>query len=202
MDRFAYRPSLAELAALIRQRAPRDRPGVVAISGYGGSGKTTLADALGEMLGTSVVGIDEFATAEAITRSPDWSGLDRQRLATQVLEPVRGGATGITYDSCNDWLTWCTEPVTRAVGSGLIVEGIGLLHPELLPLLDTTIWLDVDLDTATARGVARAVARGVLETELWTDVWGPNERDFARRFAPRGLADILVTSGGTDPDGT
>lgn len=36
------------------------------------------------------------------------------------------------------------------------------------------------------------VERARLVDEVWTRVWGPNERDFAARFAPRDIAEVLM----------
>lgn len=194
-EAFHYRPSLAELAKAATRGAGPERAWVIGISGYGGSGKSTLARALSGALDACVVSIDEFGTAGAMQRSSDWSGLDRQRLIDQVLAPIRTGARTIGYDSCDDWRTWHTNRVERTVGNVLILEGIGIFHPTLLPFLDHTIWLDVDLDTATAQGIARAQSRGQSEEHAWREIWAPNERDFDRRFTPGQRADQLVTPG-------
>lgn len=188
---FRFRPRWANSPAR-RPRARRRTARVIGISGYGGSGKTTLARTLGQALDACVVSIDEFGTAGAMQRSSDWSGLDRQRLVSQILEPVKNGARTIAYDSCDDWRSWHTNRLERSVGN-VLLEGIGIFHPTLLPFLDHTIWLDVDLDTAMTRGIARARSLGQDEERTWREVWAPNEPDFDRRFAPRDRADQLVT---------
>ncbi|HYF10142.1 MAG TPA: uridine kinase, partial [Candidatus Paceibacterota bacterium] len=38
-----------------------NRPAVIGVSGFGGSGKSTFADALGTQLGVPVIGLDSFA---------------------------------------------------------------------------------------------------------------------------------------------
>ncbi|MFB7892081.1 hypothetical protein ACFC1I_07775 [Microbacterium sp. NPDC056044] len=72
----------------------------------------------------------------------------------------------------------------------LVVDLIGLFHPESLGALDLTVWCDVDLATAQERGMRRDVALGRNHARLWNEVWVPNDRDFAARFAPRERADI------------
>lgn len=83
--------------------------------------------------------------------------------------------------------------MTLQIGRVVIVEGIGLFHPEVAPYLDYRIWLDVDLDTATDRGIARELSLGHVQSPAWLAVWKPNEFDFEQHFRPRASADLLVT---------
>src|SRR5439155_15487243 len=111
-------------------------PVIVAISGFGGSGKTTLAEALGNALrDAAVVGVDDFIKGRLNERSEDWSSFDRSRLEKQVLEPVRRGqpARFQRYDWGRDTLG---EWVTLLPPNYLIVAGIGVLHPDLMKYLD------------------------------------------------------------------
>lgn len=75
----------------------------------------------------------------------------------------------------------------------LVVDLIGLLHPEARPWIDVAVWCDVDLATASARGMARDARLGRDHVALWRDVWIPNERDFDAEFAPRASADVLFS---------
>jgi uridine kinase len=185
-------PSIDEIRSAVEEGLRGDGAGVVAVSGFGGSGKSTLASELGRRLGAPVVGMDEFGTAGVFSRSPNWSGLDRGRLVSQVLRPLKDGQLLITYDSCDDWDTWHTKPVTVVVDRALVLEGIGLFHPDLQEFVDFRIWLDVDLDTATRQGTARELAAGRDPGRVWKDVWEPNEADFFAAYSPKAIADLVV----------
>ncbi len=177
---------------LLRSRvASAQHPLVVGVSGYCGSGKSTLARRLEQVLPGAVrIRGDDFLDPErSHRRSTDWDGVDRQRLVSSVLAPHRAGRAS-TFRRF-DWSVRAlgpAEPLPRA--EVLVVDLIGLFHPEALPHLDVTVWCDVDLDTAVRRGLARDRALGRRYEALWRDVWVPNERDFAARYAPRDRAAV------------
>lgn len=167
-------------------------PAVVGISGYGGSGKSTLARWLTHNLPSCVRvrGDDFLDPLLSNRRSQDWRGVDRARLAREVLGPFRRGEPGQhrPYDWTHQRLA---EPVPNPEGSVLVVDLVGLFHPQVCELLDVRVWMDVDLATATERGLARDAAMGRDHRALWTDVWMPNEQDFERNFMPRAAATHL-----------
>jgi uridine kinase len=181
------------LAAL---RAASDRPLVVGVSGYCGSGKSTLARLLTDALPGSVRlrGDDFLDPVRSHRRSPDWDGVDRLRLVEEVLDPLRSGRPGSfrRYDWSRRDLG-APEPLPAT--DLLVVDVIGLLHPEARAWIDLAVWCDVDLATASARGMARDARMSRDHEVLWRDVWIPNERDFDAGFAPRSSADVLLDAG-------
>jgi uridine kinase len=182
-------------AAVSRRISETGHPIVVGISGFAGSGKSTLARQLIARIPDSVRmrGDDFLDPVRSHRRSTDWDGVERNRLVNEVLQPFRTGtpSTFRRYDWSARALS-APEPVPS--GSAMIVDLIGLFHPDTCDALDLRIWCDVDLVTATQRGMARDAAAGHDHAALWEDVWAPNERDFAERFSPRDAADIVYTS--------
>lgn len=174
-------------------RAAAGRPVVVGVSGFCGSGKSTLTKALVAAVPGAVRmrGDDFLDPAQSHARSDDWSGVERVRLRDTVLEPFRAAAGGSfrRYD-------WSSRGLGREeplpAGEVLVVDLIGLFHPAALPAIDLTVWCDVDLETAAVRGQQRDRALGRDHERLWNDVWIPNERDFVTRFDPRSAAAVLV----------
>lgn len=80
---------------------------IVAISGFGGAGKSTLAAALAaEFEPAAVVSADDFILGQLGERGPDWQSIDRRRLVRTVLEPARRGSPirYQQYDWANDRL--------------------------------------------------------------------------------------------------
>jgi uridine kinase len=184
-------PELTRHVAALRRSSAR--PVVVGVSGYGGSGKSTLARRLAADLPGSVRlrGDDFLDPSRSHRRSPDWDGVDRLRLVEEVLDPLRSGRMGAfrRYDWGRRELG-APEPLPPT--DLLVVDVIGLLHPEARSWIDLAVWCDVDLETASVRGMARDARLGRDHHALWHDVWIPNERDFDARFAPRASADVLV----------
>lgn len=171
----------------------RTSPAVsVGVSGFGGSGKSTLTRRLVHSIdGAARVRGDDFLDpVRSHRRSPDWDGVDRLRLRREVLEPFRAGREGEFRPY--DWSTrQLGAPQAVPAARVLIVDAIGMFHPELDGAFDITIWTDLDIVTATERGKARDRSLGREHDRLWDDIWVPNELDFAARFDPRASAGML-----------
>lgn len=165
---------------------------VVGVSGFAGSGKSTLTRRLTASIeGSARVRGDDFLDPQrSHQRSSDWDGVDRLRLRREVLDPYRQGRPGQFRRF--DWGTRQLGPPEAIPDAQvLLVDAIGLFHPELDGVFDFTIWVDLDLSTATERGKARDRKLGRNHDRLWDEVWVPNDRDFALRFDPRATADCL-----------
>jgi len=177
--------------AIDRLHGVQDRV-AVGISGYAGAGKSVLARQLVDVLDDAVRlrGDDYLDPQRVHRRSADWDGVERHRMRDEALEPFRMGAPVAVRPL--DWNTGrhgAPTPLPQA--SVLVVDSIGIFHPELLPWFDLTVWIDVDLDVAQAQGMARDRAAGHDHDTLWTDVWAPNDREFEQTFSSRSLADIV-----------
>ncbi|PPF50022.1 phosphoglycerate transporter [Clavibacter michiganensis] len=175
-----------------RRARETGHPLVIGISGYCGSGKSTLARELVAELPEAmrIRGDDFLDPVRSHGRSTDWDGVDRQRLATTVLVPFRDEQT--SEFRRYDWTAralGAAEPLPHA--TILVVDLIGLSHPDTLPFMDVAIWCDIDLHTAATRGMARDAELGRDHEALWRDVWLPNEIDFAARFTPRASASVI-----------
>ncbi|MET1131820.1 MAG: AAA family ATPase [Aeromicrobium sp.] len=189
--------NLDELVRVVTtRRRELGRPMVVGISGFGGSGKSTLARRLVAALPDAVRlrGDDFLDPVRVHRRSTDWDGVERERLVADVLRPFRDEVPGEfqRYDWDRGRLT---EPEAVPHADVLVLDLVGLFHPATLPLVDLAVWCDLDLWTATQRGIARDRADGNDHDRLWTEIWEPNERDFEERFAPREVADVLFPTG-------
>jgi uridine kinase len=186
--------ALDQIAA--RVRALSGSRTIVGVSGFGGAGKSTLAVALRDRIeGAAIAGSDEFHTDYALGRSADWACVDRTRMVDQLLQPFR--RHGVIRYQRYDWQSNAPGEWKEATGVRcLVVEGVGVLHPDLLPFFDLTVWVDVPATTATARAIRRNEMQGAGpdDAHLWRTVWAPNDRDFFAKHRPREHADLVYVN--------
>lgn len=122
-------------------------------------------------------------------RSSDWDGVDRTRMRKEAIAPFRRHER-ISYRPL-DWTTRTAGPVRDLPdASVLLVDSIGIFHPELAGCFDLRVWVDVTASSALRRGMARDRANGHDHDRLWTDVWAPNDLNFARNYLPKSSADV------------
>jgi predicted kinase len=173
---------------------PRKRPLIIAISGFGGSGKTTLANTLKSQLsGAQIVSIDSFSTHEW-RRNADWDNFDRQRFVRDVLAPAHDNKFPLQFVH-KPWPGNPEETIAIPKTNCLVVEGCSIFHPDLLRYYDLKIWMDCPLELATERAMWRD--RYIHENEqdyYWLNIWMPNERDFLAKYHPDELADIKLST--------
>lgn len=163
----------------------------VAISGFGGSGKSHLADQLCDHFEISqgqVVRLDHL-----YSQTPNGPGVLDQvdwLLLTQILEEAHAGQR-LCYlgRGFRGEVISVDEELPRL----LIVEGIRLLQPRLLCYFDITVWINTPQAVAMERAKARDRAQGEDEerVSLWDTDWGPKDRDYFESYRPDQLATFL-----------
>ena len=183
--------SLKEITSKIQTTTPRRSLGpiLIAVEGYGGSGKTTFANALAKELGDAcVISMDDFIVKEKLTElSWDKGGFDRKRLEDQVLKPLKRGEKARyqklmwTDNSLSDFIE---SPNTRYV----IIEGISSYHPGIAHYYDYKIWIDTPMHIAKERGHARD---GSNENAQFWDLWEANDIAYQQKYHPERIADFI-----------
>jgi uridine kinase len=166
------------------ERIPRPsrRTIILAIDGYGGSGKSALADALASRLrNASIVRTDDFAR-------PTVLGWDWRRLQDQVLDPIQRDRPG-RYQR-HDWTTdslaeWHEVPV----GGTVLIEGVSSMRKEFGRYWDLGIWVSCSYEIRLARGILRD---GEANRRQWVEVWIPEEDRYFHEQRPDLRADILL----------
>ena len=190
-----YDDLLARIRALI---TTSDRVPVVGISGHGGAGKSTLAEALGADLGLDpdqVVSTDWFHATTCGPEAGMWAQHDWPLLEA-VVRSVREGSDRLRFDY--RWWTGETGVRDHPMPPVLIVEGIRLVRDRTRDWFDLTVWIDLDPATAGARAKARNVLQGDdrAELDLWDTKWIPEGHDYAADVRPERLADLVIPAAG------
>ena len=163
---------------------------LIGIEGFGGSGKSTIANQISGMLTNSyVISIDDFIVKEHILED-DWDkrAFDRSRLESEVLVPFKADREVIYHK-----LEWATdtlsEPIRVPDTTYLIVEGISCYHPSICQYYDVKVWVDTPIETAKARGKNRD--SGNENAEHW-DLWAENDLQYQQKYHPELEADYIV----------
>jgi uridine kinase len=164
-------------------------PILIAVEGFGGAGKTTVADKLRGLLDDAfVVSIDDFIIKERIADASWDSGVfDRSRLEAQVLLPLSSGERA-RYQK----LIWETEelsdPVEIPKVKYVIVEGISSYHPDIASYYDFKVWIDTPLKIAQQRGKMRD---GASENAEHWGIWANNDAIYKEKYHPEKEADFI-----------
>ena len=156
---------------------------LVAIDGFGGAGKTTLAAHLADRVeGADVVHVDDFAR-------PSVAEWEWDRFRAQVLLPLLAGEPACyqvwdwTADAAGDWND-------LAPGRVLIVEGVSCTRDEVGAPWDVAVWVDTPRQERLRRTVERD---GPALLPRWLEDWMPSEQRWAARDRPWDRVDLIVS---------
>jgi len=210
-DRGAAVSRLAEMIV----RVDRPHPVRVCIDGHTGAGKTTLADELAPAIRVRSrpcirASMDGFhrPRAERYRRgrsSPEGyyhDAFDYEAVRRLLLDPLgpRGDRKYQTASHDLEQDEEASAPVRTAVPrSVLVVDGSFLQRAELEGCWDFRVWVEVDVETARARGVARD--RGAFGPEidrLYRERYLPAQRLYVEEASPADGADVRFMNNDVD----
>ncbi|MDQ3159143.1 MAG: hypothetical protein M3P98_03360 [bacterium] len=183
---------IEEVASQIKGDEHEHKPTLIAIEGFGGSGKTTIAEKLKALLRHAyVINIDDFIIKDKLTeKSWDKGAFNRGRLEQEVLIPA-SSCKKVSYHK----LIWATntlsEPVSVPDVDYIIVEGISTYHPDIAKYYDYKIWIDIPIELARERGHARD---GSNENAQHWDLWAENDLRYQQKYHPEQQADFIIAN--------
>jgi uridine kinase len=162
---------------------------LVAIDGHGGSGKSTLASLVADQLNAEVIHTDDFAGWD---NPENWWPLVVER----VFEPIKNGATSLSYPRSKWWETHNPEPVVnKPVTDIMILEGVSSLRKEFRPYISFGIFVDTPLEVCMQRGFERDKGQdGKTDEEIkqmWRQ-WYEKEEAYIKRDKPQEIADLIL----------
>lgn len=199
-----------EYARSLAERQPGGRALLVAIDGYGGSGKSTFTALVhGALRSAGVTGVTTVAADGFVMnlREEDWFPIssmpgkrapyriDVERLRRELLEPLRRGESAQFVH--RDW--WDAEKAAvRTVHSRgiVLVEGTYTLHGRLREFYDERIFLECPKELALERALARDIPPGgdSMGELTWREVHSPAEAAYISEQEPRAAAHVVVDS--------
>ena len=183
--RYETRAGVVAAVLEIAQRA-RNRTAFVGIDGFGGAGKSALADAIAAAVPRAVVvRVDDFW-------GPNIAEWDWSRFRVQLLEPLLAGRPG-RYQIWN-WARdaggeWVAVPPARVV----VIEGVSSTRVEAGVPWDLTVWVDAPRELRLARALERD---GPAMQDRWLTDWMPSEEAYAAREHPQQRVDLIVSGDG------
>ena len=171
------------LCAIPRRR----RTALVAVDGFGGSGKSHFAARLaGARPDVTVVHTDDFASWEA--------GLDWERLMHQVIDPLLADRPG-RYQRY-DWIEARLAEWHEVLPGGVVViEGVSSLRLSVAHIYDLAVWVQTPRDVCLRRGLERD---GESALPLW-EKWMDEEDSYVERERPDERADVVVDGDPIEP---
>ncbi len=182
-----------EVPAPLLERISRlEPPAVIAVSGFGGAGKSSFAAALAVRIGAPVVGLDAFILSNTVARFARWEIVDFDRLEREVLRPFAAGEP-----VCYGRFDWEKNRVgdrgELPVSGTLIVEGVGLFRPGLLEYFSLLVWVSCPLHEAIRRGKQRDREEyHHPQDEWWDGVWRENDEQCFHAYRPEEIAHFVV----------
>jgi uridine kinase len=168
-------------------------PSIVAISGFGGAGKSTAAHKLAELFDAPVVGIDQFMKDRTREDYSHWEGMDFARFEKEVLLPFTKGENPIHYGHWDHGANNIIKSVEVPHKGILIVEGVGIFRPELIKYFNYKIWIDCPQEEANSRGKKRdREVHKNPQDKNWDGLWKRNDAEYFNTYRPQELADYVL----------
>lgn len=182
--------TIVDIVSEIKQNTKQYKPILIAIEGFGGSGKTTFAEKLRDALCNAyVVSVDDFTIKEKLAEQSWDNGIfDRDRLERQVLIPATSDQN-ISYQKLIWGTNTLSDPVVVPTVDYLIVEGISSFHPDIAKYYDYKIWIDVPIEIAKQRGKLKDA--GNENANNW-DLWVKNDLAYQQKYHPEQQADLVI----------
>jgi len=170
-----------------------ENPAIIAISGFGGAGKSTFANALSSEMDIPIIGVDSFFRGFDIIDYSKWECIDFARLEKEVCLPFLKGNKVINFRAF-DWKVNSLGEFKKISHPGkIIIEGIGLFRPDLIDYFTYMIWIDCPIEEAIKRGKQRDREQYISpQGQNWDGIWRRNDEEYWSVFKPKEIANEAI----------
>ena len=186
-----------DLVKLIEEQLAEQEVVVIAISGHGGSGKSTLAEKLAQQFNIAKNQIiqSDALHAKDYMQTRDLFGMHDWDSIFELLANIRNDDR-LNYTKRDDKEIESVVDIPRP--RLVIIEGIRLIRPEILPFVDESIWVDCPLEIATMRAKERNRQQGDSEAEiaLWDGKWAPEAKLYFEQVKPDKISSFIYRDQG------
>ena len=171
------------------------KPLIVGVSGLGGAGKSSFANALGESIGAPIIGVDSFRKNRTDHGYSMWEIMDYPRLVTQVIKPFLAGEESIRYGHLGRTTNGIRLDKTVRAEGIIIIEGVGLFRAGLKDYLGYKVWVDCPVEEAIARGKKRdREEHQDPQDESWDGIWKRNDQEYVSKYKPKEQANLVFSN--------
>jgi len=183
-----------QLLHAIQQQSQEQALLIIAIDGYAGAGKSTLAAWLASQLPQSqVISLDDFYQPLSSDQQKQLQATEAVQaympvadVIAQVLAPLRENNQA-TWQAL-DWLSQTWLPRTPVQPQGVILlEGVFSTHADFMPYLDNSVMVTAALQTRCQRVLARPQSDA-----SWVAHWQVTEDWFHDINATKQIVDWIV----------
>ena len=183
--------NIEEIAERVGLASFKSNPVVVAIDGFGGAGKSTLArDLQNKLKSATVVEVDDFYVF-GMKSDANKSYFDRARLVKQVLRPLKQGKQP-SYQRSIDKDNPLSDYIDVPQVDYVILEGVSSFHPDIAEYIDFKIWLDIPANVARNRMKERDIKEGDDHGDQFWDHNTDSYQEYKDLHRPDDHADLIV----------
>jgi uridine kinase len=174
---------------LTKELIKLEKGSIIMISGFGGSGKSTLSEQINQTLQGIVITVDDFYTEQESYHQ--WDNYDFDKLIQDVILPYIKGED-LKYQAYN-WGNQEEELLREYTHKEyLIIEGVGLFKEDILQYGDYSIWIDCDIETAVSSGKKRDKELYHVDFDyMWDTIWKQNDLECFDLTKPLLKADYI-----------
>lgn len=165
---------------------------IIAIDGYGGSGKTSIAKEITRLGNFNIISIDDFPCYESeylFHSLGTQTRISTDRIIRKVITPHLRDKV-IKFIPTNWWKHEKQKnEKTFKPNNLLIIEGCYSSLPAINKYVDFTIWIE----SCRSKTLERVIARdGIDARQHWLNIYYPNEHKYVAKYKPKEKADLVI----------